>query len=87
MKSQIKHVSLTVLFFTINQQSVVGNIEVIQSSEPTDYCITQTLIRGDYQNLIIDHNLIIPEEDHLKAADIFVAARLKSDPESFCWLL
>lgn len=60
--------------------------ETIESAEPADYCIPQTLVRGGFENLIIDHNMIIPPMDHARSGDIFVGARLKSQPDTY-WLL
>ena len=66
--------------------SLAQATEVTESSEITEYCIPQTSVRGGYEDLMIDHNMIIPPSDHFKRADVFIAARLKSDPNAL-WLL
>lgn len=60
--------------------------EITTSAEPTEYCMPETTIRGDFSNVVIDHNLIVPPADQFKRADIYVGARFKSRPNEL-WLL
>lgn len=86
MKLLIPQATQLTALFLASSLCVADITETIDSVEPTTYCVPQTLVRGGYQNLVIDHNMIIPPADHSKKGDIFVGARLKSQPEVL-WLL
>lgn len=60
--------------------------ETFTSAGSTEYCVPQTFVRGSYDNLVIDYNLIVAEDHHFETGDVFVGARFKSRPEEL-WLL
>ncbi len=86
MNVNIKRACLVAISFASTISGLAQATEVTESGEITEYCMPQTSVRGGYENLIIDHNMIIPATDQFKRADVFVAARLKSDPDAL-WLL
>lgn len=60
----------------------------IKFTAPADYCFPQTSVRsefGKFNRIILDHNVIINEQDHFKTGDIFVGFRRKSQPD-IIWL-
>lgn len=87
MKCLIQRTSLLTALLSVSILGLAAELtETIESAAPTTYCVPQTQVRGGYENLLIDHNMIIPPADHSKIGDIFVGARLKSQPEVL-WLL
>lgn len=86
MNHLITRVCLLTAISTGFNFSLANEIETTESADTTTFCLPQTQVRGGFENLVIDHNKIIPADDHFKSGDIFVGARLKSDPESL-WLL
>lgn len=87
MKCLIQRMSLLTALLSMSTLGLAAELtETIESAAPTTYCVSQTLVRGGYENLVIDHNMIIPPADHSKTGDVFVGARLKSQPEVL-WLL
>lgn len=69
----------------------------IKLSEPGEICFPRTSLHADFDkllhaelnksiNVMLDHNLIIPKEDHFKKGLVFVGFRLKSQPDAL-WLL
>ncbi|MBK6619028.1 MAG: hypothetical protein IPG31_11975 [Nitrosomonas sp.] len=51
-------------------------------------CFPQTSLRAEpnkFNNIMLDHHLIISEEDHFKEGLVFVGFRLKSQPDTL-WL-
>lgn len=58
--------------------------------EPAEYCFPQTSLHREFTeggfNLSLNYHLIIPNENHAKAGDIFVGARFKNKPNEL-WLL
>lgn len=62
--------------------------ETVKFSAPAEYCFPQTSVRSKsdkFDQVILDHNLIVNEEDHFKTGDIFVGFRRKSQP-GVLWL-
>lgn len=86
MNPFIERVFLLTAFSTGTSLCLADIVETIESTEPTSYCVAQTEVRGEYESLVINHNMIIPPVDHFKVGDIFVGARLKSQPDAL-WLL
>ncbi len=86
MKNLIQQTSLIIVLSSGSTSGWANITETTESGAPTTYCVSQTLIRGGYENLVIDHNMIVPAIDHAKVGDIFVGARLKSQPDAL-WLL
>lgn len=63
--------------------------DTVKYSAPAEYCFPQTSVRselGKFDKVILDHNLIVNEQDHFKSGDIFVGFRRKSQPD-ILWLL
>ena len=87
MKHAVYPCSLVLLCSSICATTMAADFtETTTSSAPTQYCVQQTSVRGSFENLVIDHHLIIPPDDHFKSADVFVGARFKSRPNEL-WLL
>ncbi|MDR0779555.1 MAG: hypothetical protein LBF16_02525 [Pseudomonadales bacterium] len=82
MKNLIARLSVGILCSSIAAITSAADFTETLSSQ---YCVKQTSVRGDYANLIIDHNLTIAPEDRRKTGDIYVAARFKKSGE--WWLL
>ncbi|MEY3121177.1 MAG: hypothetical protein RI993_2 [Pseudomonadota bacterium] len=62
--------------------------ETTRFSEPGRMCFPQTSLRAEpnkFNNIMLDHHLIISEEDHFKEGLVFVGFRLKSQPDTL-WL-
>jgi len=62
--------------------------DIVKFSAPAEYCFPQTSVRselGKLDKVILDHNLIVNEQDHFKSGDIFVGFRRKSQPD-ILWL-
>ncbi|UJP08477.1 MAG: hypothetical protein LZF84_05085, partial [Nitrosomonas sp.] len=62
--------------------------DTVKFSAPAQYCFPQTSVRselGKFDKVILDHNVIINEQDHFKNGDIFVGFRRKSQPDVI-WL-
>ncbi|HQU97280.1 MAG TPA: hypothetical protein PLV19_00040 [Nitrosomonas sp.] len=62
--------------------------DTVKYSAPAEYCFPQTSVRselGKFDKVILDHNLIVNEQDHFKFGDIFVGFRRKSQPD-ILWL-
>ena len=62
--------------------------DIVKFSAPAEYCFPQTSVRselGKFDKVILDHNLIVNEQDHFKSGDIFVGFRRKSQPD-ILWL-
>lgn len=62
--------------------------DIVEFSTPAEYCFPQTSVKselGKFDRVLLDHNLIINEEDHFKTGDIFVGFRRKSQPDTL-WL-
>ena len=58
--------------------------DIVKFSAPAEYCFPQTSVRselGKFDKVILDHNLIVNEQDHFKSGDIFVGFRRKSQPD------
>jgi hypothetical protein len=71
------------LLSTISSQA-----DIVKFSAPAEYCFPQTSVRselGKFDKVILDHNLIVNEQNHFKTGDIFVGFRLKSQPDTL-WL-
>jgi hypothetical protein len=83
MKNSITQSTLAVFCLLALSPSWAG---VTTYSQVSEYCFPQTSVRGGYNNLVIDHNLIVPSADFLQTADIYVSARLKDAPDTM-WLL
>lgn len=63
--------------------------DIVKFSAPAEYCFPQTSVRselGKFDKVILDHNLIVNEQDHFKSGYIFVGFRRKSQPD-ILWLL
>ncbi len=86
MKHAIQRLCLLTAITSCSAISLADIVETTTSSALTTYCVPQTQVRGNYENLVIDHNIVIPAVDHFKSGDIFVGARLKSRPDEL-WLL
>ncbi|MDR0779554.1 MAG: hypothetical protein LBF16_02520 [Pseudomonadales bacterium] len=93
MKSLISRFSVAILCSSIvaiasaeDFPGIGPTTTTITSAESSYYCFPQTSVRGNYDSLIIDHNVIIPPEDQSKSGTIFVGARFKSKPGDL-WLL
>lgn len=86
MDHLVKRTCLFAVLSSLMAAAMADLAETTESAGATTYCVPQTLVRGGYDNLMIDHNMIIPAADHSKRGDIYVGARLKSDPEAL-WLL
>ena len=57
-------------------------------TEPAEFCFPKTTIRsklGDFSNVILDHHIIVREEDQFRYGDIFVGLRRKTQPDVL-WL-
>lgn len=62
----------------------VANGDITEFVLPAKYCFPQTFIRsefGRFDSVILDHNIIIDEENHFKHGDLYVAFRRKSQPD------
>lgn len=83
---------LTRVLFTILSASIASATfaeevtETISAPASTEYCVEQTSVRGDYDNFIIDHNLVVSPEDVFEPGDVYVGVRFKSRPGEI-WLL
>jgi len=57
-------------------------------SEPGKMCFSQTSLYAEpnkFNNVMLNHYLIVSKENHFKAGDVFVGFRLKSQPQTL-WL-
>lgn len=86
MGRRFKYAGLFVVLFFASEVSLADLVDTFEYAEPTEYCVAQTSVRGDFDNLVIDHQLIISPEHINQTGDVFVGARLKSQPET-SWLL
>ncbi len=62
--------------------------DVVQYSAPAEYCFPQTSVRSEFRKfdkIILDHNLVVNQQDHFKTGDVFVGFRRKSQPDAL-WL-
>lgn len=67
---------------------ISSQADTVKFSAPAEYCFPQTSVRsefGKFDKVILDHNVIINEQDHFKPGDIFVGFRRKSQPDVI-WL-
>jgi hypothetical protein len=54
-------------------------------AEPAQYCFQQTALRGTPDKTILEHHLLVNEDDHFKIGDVFVIARFHESPDTI-WL-
>lgn len=73
---------------TLLLSGISSQADTVKFSAPAEYCFPQTSVRselGKFDKVILDHNVIISEQDHFKNGDIFVGFRRKSQPDVI-WL-
>lgn len=76
------------LAHTLLLSATLLHADTVKFSAPAKYCFPQTSVRGElgkFDKVILDHNVIINEQDHFKTGDIFVGFRRKSQPDVI-WL-
>ncbi len=73
---------------TLLLTGISSQADTVKFSTPAEYCFPQTSVRsefGKFDKVILDHNVIINEQDHFKDGDIFIGFRRKSQPDVI-WL-
>jgi hypothetical protein len=69
----------------LRASDIFNIVNTTEFSEPGQYCFQQTSRRGTLDQIILEHHLIIPSEDHFKTGDVFVGFRRSSQPDAL-WL-
>lgn len=94
--NHIGHQLFSTLVFVLC--AMTAHAQIITSDPPettifpasAEYCFPQTSLHREFTNtgfnLGLNYHLIIPNDDHDKAGDIYVGARFKSRPDEL-WLL
>lgn len=59
----------------------LGHAQTTVFTTPAQYCFPQSEWRGDESKLVFDHHLLVARDEHFKNGDVFVAFRLRDDPE------
>ena len=88
MKLSIRHWMLSGISVACLLSAAISQAEPKYTtvfSEPMEYCFEQTSLRGGFDRIILEHNLIVAPEDHFKPGEVFIGFRRKSEPDAL-WL-
>ena len=92
MMKSLTHIPVLICFSIVGiTSSQAGDSVTVTPTEfatPAEYCFPQTVVKSKeskFNDIALDHHLIIQKTDHFKIGDTFVGFRQKSQP-GILWL-